>query len=195
MSTEQPARVVVGIDDSVVGLRALRLAVAEARRRGSELHAVRAYTVSAPAGIEMPEVRGYIIALARATVQRALTSIGGCPPDLRVLVALREGNPAWALTEYAGRDDDLLVVGSSRRSPLKRLMHRSIAAHCASYARCPVLVVPPDAFARDAHRTMKAIRHDVERLAADLESPWTGSRDGTSRPRKPGRTIDTDLDQ
>lgn len=174
MNTGQPGRVVVGVSETVAGLRALRLAVAEARHRGSELHALRAYVVGAPVGIAMPEVRGYVTRLARDAVARAFDAIGGRPDDLQVVVVLREGERAWVLTQYAIRDDDLLVVGSSRRGIVRRLFHRSTAKYCAAHATCPVLVVPPDAFARRAHLTTRAIRRDVEQLAAIPRPPVTG---------------------
>jgi hypothetical protein len=44
MNGYQGPRVIVGVDDSVPGLAALRFAVGEARRRGVPLHAVRART-------------------------------------------------------------------------------------------------------------------------------------------------------
>ena len=43
MRANRSVRIVVGVDTSLAGLRALRLAVAEARRRGAVLHAVRTY--------------------------------------------------------------------------------------------------------------------------------------------------------
>jgi hypothetical protein len=49
MNRRAATRVVVGIDDSMAGFRALRLAVDEARRRDAVLHALRAWTFS-PSG-------------------------------------------------------------------------------------------------------------------------------------------------
>jgi nucleotide-binding universal stress UspA family protein len=165
---EQAGRVIVGVDESLAALRALRVGLAEARRRGAELHAVRAWTVG-------PRYYGAGVAylppdepkLAAEMVAEAFReAMGGPPVDVGLTVALPEGEPAGALVRYADRDDDLLVVGASRRR------WGSTSGACARRARCPVLVVPPTEFARRVRRSVRRIRHEV----AALER--TGARAG-----------------
>jgi hypothetical protein len=43
----------------------------------------------------------------------------------------------------ANLPDDLLIVGTGRRSALGRMVRRSVARYCLAHARCPVLAVPP----------------------------------------------------
>jgi nucleotide-binding universal stress UspA family protein len=169
MTGRREGRVIVGVDDTPTGLRALRQAVAEARRRGAEFHAVRTYPPpwgDAPAGYE-----------TRADSERACTetmirafddAMGGVPHDVPVRMVVGCGMPGRVLVELADREDDLLVVGASRRLPwLPR--RRSTGGYCAERAGCPVLVVPPHRMARDLDRSWCRWRVrslDLEELTA-----------------------------
>jgi hypothetical protein len=66
--------------------------------------------------------------------------------EVRLLVA--RGAPGRALVSLAADENDLLVIGAGRRSPLRRAFVASVARHCAARACCPVLVVPPSPLAR-----------------------------------------------
>jgi nucleotide-binding universal stress UspA family protein len=61
--------------------------------------------------------------------------------DLDVDTALREGDPAAVLADQSV-ELDLLVVGSRRYGPLRRVLVGSVAAEIARSAACPVLVAP-----------------------------------------------------
>jgi nucleotide-binding universal stress UspA family protein len=164
-----PGRVVVGVEDSLAGLRALRFAVAEARRRRAELHAVRTWTCS-------PNARGAFTAwyeeLERAASDEIATAfdkaMGGAPDDIDVVMATVMGPPGKALVHYARREDDLLVLGATHGNRLWRLVRASVPRYCAAHAACPVLVVPPDAFAKQAQREgmARAIRRDLSNLTS-----------------------------
>jgi nucleotide-binding universal stress UspA family protein len=142
-------RVVVGVEDSLAGLRALRVAVAEARRRGAALHALRAWTVSlsraGSPGVWCDELRDVAADRVVAAFDKAM---GGAPDDLEVVAGTLVGPPGKALVDYAHRDDDLLVVGATQGNRLLRLVRASVPRYCVAHAQCPVLVVPPDTFAR-----------------------------------------------
>jgi nucleotide-binding universal stress UspA family protein len=135
--------VIVGVDDSVTGLRTLREAVATARRRGLELRAVRAYTQGWAWDAGPVRCRQ-----AAAVVDKAFAeAMGGIPDDVPVHTTTAVGPVHAVLVEYVRREDDLLVVGTSRRRwwwPFRR----SVGRYCAHCAPCPVLVVPPHAAAR-----------------------------------------------
>src|SRR6266480_3524520 len=120
------SRIVVGVHNSLAGLCALRRAVAEARRRGVALHAVRAWPPT-------PSPRA--IAVHHAFSE----AMGGIPIDLDVHILVTAGPPGPALVEYADGDDDLLVVGSSQRRWWRRLIGSSVAAYCVRRAQCAVL--------------------------------------------------------
>jgi nucleotide-binding universal stress UspA family protein len=171
MRGDIPGRVVVGVDDSLAGLRALRLAVMEARRRAATLYAVRAWhvdlswTASAnvwPVGSTMWQDELERDALD--TIERAFgNAMGGLPKDVRVVAVAVLDTPGSALVGYANRDHDILFVGCGRPGGLLRRWHRCTAQFCVTRARCPVTVVPPDAFARAACREGldRAIRRDL----------------------------------
>jgi len=151
MELHEKPRVIVGVDGSLAGLRALRVAVREARARGGALHAVRAWPYEPydgfTGGLWAREVRR---AAGEAIVDAFTQTLGGLPPDIPVSGFVIAGRPGDVLVGYADRDDDLLVVGRGRH-----LLRRSVSGQCARQAGCPVLVVPADEFARTAARDLK----------------------------------------
>jgi nucleotide-binding universal stress UspA family protein len=161
-------RVVVGVEDTLAGLRALRVAVAEARRRGAALHALRAWTFtpsrSGGPGAWYDEMQKVAADKVVAAFDKAM---GGLPRDVEVVSGTLVGPPGSALVDYAHRDDDLLVVGATRGNRLVRLLRASVPRYCVAWARCAVLVVPPDTFARQARRESlaRAIRREFPTLA------------------------------
>jgi nucleotide-binding universal stress UspA family protein len=165
--TTRVTRVIVGVDGSLAGLRALRLAVAEARHRDAVLHAVRAWNFD-PAWLGYPaEWSREIERETFEIIARAFDdAMGGEPKDIEVLMVTTNGSPGVALTRYACRDNDLLVVGSAQHGLLRRLITGSVSHYCAGHAVCPVLVVPADTFAKAAARTSleKAIERDLTAL-------------------------------
>lgn len=64
------------------------------------------------------------------------------PADLRALV--RHGHPAKVLID-AGRDAEMLVVGSRGHGGFIGLLLGSVSTFCAVHASCPVVVVHPPA--------------------------------------------------
>jgi nucleotide-binding universal stress UspA family protein len=167
MRTEGPARVIVGVSDSLAGLRALRLAVSEARRRDAVLHAVRAFDFDSSA--RFPDHQAYQDRKAAATddlVQAFAKAMGGIPGDLEIVQTIALGRPGSVLVTRAHHDGDLLIVGSSQRRWWRRWFRRSVTRYCVARATCPVLAVPPDAFARVAGRVSlaKTIGRDLSTL-------------------------------
>ena len=164
MDGDRATRVIVGVDDSLAGLRALRLAVAEARRRGAVLHAVRAYVPSVGWSAELAPGYRQLDKEEKALVASAFAeAMGAFPEDVPVVTAVLMEWPAAALVAYADRDDDLLFVGTSQRRWPRRLMHRSVSRYCVARARCPVVVVPADAFAKAVAREggPRALRREL----------------------------------
>jgi nucleotide-binding universal stress UspA family protein len=188
----RPGRVVVGVDDSLSGLQALRLSAAEARARGRSLHAVRAVGPSPPdparpaaggagwpvahpatggAGwpVAHPASQREALAAKGATViDRAFTeTMGGEPTDLEVRAVVVADLPGPVLVGYACRDEDLLVVGTGRRGFWRRVRGGSVARYCLAHAACPVLLVPPPPLTRagSPRALLRELRRDLDQLA------------------------------
>ena len=134
-------RVVVGVDDSLSGLAAIRVAVAEARRRSLPLLAVRAHTSG-------------ITSLESGTVATAfLEALGAFPADVQVqqhisILPIRD-----ALCTAAGDPRDLIVVGTSGKGVWHAVWSGSVLHAVSRRARCPVLAVPAPEMARAARRS------------------------------------------
>ncbi|MBV2154958.1 universal stress protein [Kitasatospora sp. SUK 42] len=150
-------RVVVGVSGSLGSLAALHRGVAEARRRGAVLVPALAWE---PPGGE----HGYrrspcppLLAAVREAAERRLTealdaAFGGAEPGVPLRPVVIRGETGPALVHLADRPDDLLVLGRSG-GPLRRRLRRSVSAHCARTAGCPVLTVP-----------VPELLHDLETL-------------------------------
>jgi nucleotide-binding universal stress UspA family protein len=169
MSTDARARVIVGVDESLAGLAALRCAVAEARRRQATLIAVRVWSLPVD---WPPSPLGYQghddpARQAEDVVGRAFASaLVAAPQDLDIRIATMRGLPGPELVRLADREDDLLVVGSRQRTLLGRMLRGSTATYCVNHADCPVLVVPRPplakagttrALSRQLHREMRKL--------------------------------------
>ncbi len=169
MNSSRHGRVIVGVSDSLSGLRALREATAEARRRRRELCVVRAYVAlhnttrsdffGLGPGSERPWVQHGtydVWETSREDAQRTIThafddAMGGPPADVYLRMVTLDGRPSPALVDFASQDNDLLVVGASRPR-LRRPFRRSVGRYCTARAACPVLIIPPHEAARDLAR-------------------------------------------
>lgn len=168
MRRDSVPRVIVGVDGSLAGLRAVRVAVVEARQRGAVLHAVRAWRLAPLRPGSPADWHRQVECEAMDFIARAFDeAMGGVPDDVEVVMATALGRPGRALVDYAHDDNDLLIVGSGQRSWWRRLFRSSTARYCAPRACCPVLVVPLDAFARAARREgiSRAVRRDLTILS------------------------------
>jgi nucleotide-binding universal stress UspA family protein len=164
MTSVDPPRVFVGLDGSLPSLRALRWAVWEARRSRGEVHAVHVRPAATPereiglrrgarrvdAGLDRQSE-----AFIATWVHQAL---GEPPCDVVIRPRVVAGRPGPTLASLAWRDSDLLVVGTDKRPAPRRLIDRSVGRYCVTHADCPVLVVPPDSFARTARRPLRTRR-------------------------------------
>lgn len=63
-------------------------------------------------------------------------------PEARTATILRDGHPAPAIAEEAGKGIHLLVMGSRNYGPIRRVMVGSTAIELMRLCPCPVLVVP-----------------------------------------------------
>jgi nucleotide-binding universal stress UspA family protein len=156
-------RVVVGVSTSIAGLAALRFAVTEAGRRQVRLYAVRAwYLHPSWQTTEYRTLRTSLAVEAADTVRAAFdAALGGVPPGLPVAVISAGERADRALLRFAGRPEDLLVLGG--RTGLRWTSW--IVRSCLRQATCPVTVVPPPELARAVDRpfSVRALIRDIER--------------------------------
>lgn len=121
--------VVVGVDGSAVGEKAVAFAAAEADRLGEPLVAVSVWTP-----LEVPRNMGvypveYLENLAKLTEESLAISLAGLRsqyPDLQIVPRVERGYPSQVLNELAA-DARLAVVGSHGRGALARFLLGSIS--------------------------------------------------------------------
>lgn len=138
------ARIVVGIDGSEQGARALRRAVEEARLRGAALDVVHASpeTVTITDPVLGPPVRyEEVLEGAREIVEQALAGVDVTGLEVERIVAV--GQAAHVLCD-AARGADLLVVGSRGLGGFRGLLLGSVTHQVVTHAPCAVLVVVPE---------------------------------------------------
>lgn len=133
-------QIVVGVDGSAAGRRALRWAMREAGRRGDTVQAViawrwdtidRAQTISSGESDEAAQTLSREVEAVKASVNNG------------VLISrdVIEGRPGDVLTA-ASRNADLLVIGSHGHSHRLQEVLGSVAEECVRNAACPVVIVP-----------------------------------------------------
>lgn len=135
--------IVVGVDGSEGGRRALRWAAAEGAHRGCAVQAVIAWRWD---GFDAMAVDGGIAADECARAGETLrAAVDELTPAERGNVAISErvveGRPADVLTA-AAKEADLLVLGSHGHSRVWHTVLGSVSDECVRKATCPVVVVP-----------------------------------------------------
>lgn len=138
-----PERVVVGVDGSAGGDRALRFAVEEARIRGARLDAVLAWGLFDQLGA--PGEESFDPQFGEAQAQRyladAIRRAGGDEPGIEIVPHVVCDLPARALLEQAA-GADLLVVGTRGLGGFRGLLLGSVSQQGAHHSPCPVVIVP-----------------------------------------------------
>ena len=144
MST--PEEVVVGIDGSDGGQRAIRFALNEARLRHVPLHVVMAYdlpwqTYNAVPGLDVEQLMTDLREDAQRRLRDAVEAVSGESSGVQVTSEAIEGGPAQVLVARSAAAA-LLVVGSRGLGGFRGLLLGSVGHQCAQHARCPVVIVP-----------------------------------------------------
>lgn len=135
--------IVVGVDGTVGGIRALRWAITDATQRRALLKVVTAwqFEYGSELGVldrdsahnrAMELVRD---ALAVATHERL--------DSILIESVVREGPPVPVLIAESANAALLVLGHRGRRRRLLDALLGSISAECIRHARCPVVVVPP----------------------------------------------------
>jgi nucleotide-binding universal stress UspA family protein len=135
--------IVVGVDGSDGGRRALDWAAGEAEARESAVVAVTAWswdgTEFGPVTATNPaEAKERATSLLDDEIRALITRHGSHLPIASEVI---EGSASDVLTE-AARAADLLVLGSHGHSRVRRTVLGSISEACVRKASCPVVVIP-----------------------------------------------------
>jgi nucleotide-binding universal stress UspA family protein len=130
-------RIVVGVDGSPGGRRALEWAVDEARRRDAVLEVVHAWTYPPTEFTVAPEE--FAVAAAEV-ITEAVEEAADIDPSVAVKSEVRQQPAAPALVELS-KGADLLVVGSRGRGGFAGLLLGSVSQQCVNHGHCPVVVV------------------------------------------------------
>lgn len=138
--TNQP--VVVGVDGSEQSDRAVRFALAEARRRDSGMLLVHAGHETAPMAGKLPQFRVEAFAdVGRRLVDDAERLAFGIDPAIKISKSVRAGNRVGILVD-AGAHASVIVLGHRSRSLTDRVLTSSTTTGVAARAHCPVISVP-----------------------------------------------------
>lgn len=143
MSDPDAGPVVVGIDGSDQSLKALRVALAEARWRDTELHVVHSVDV-APARLHM--AGGETLdtrEMAQDRHDEVWAQVAPIVGDAGVQVVRvdRLGYPADELVDHCEEvEAGMLVVGTRGRGRVKSAVLGSTSMKALTEAHCPVLV-------------------------------------------------------
>ncbi|NUT50631.1 MAG: universal stress protein [Saccharothrix sp.] len=138
------APIVVGIDGSPAGERALRWAMDEAVGRGAPLHVVNAYSYEPLADWTMlteQDARGRSEALVEDALRAAAVGRLEFPKIIRHCVR----GPAAEALEAQARGAGMLVVAAHSGSRFRQVLLGSTSAHCVRHATAPVVVLPATA--------------------------------------------------
>lgn len=130
--------VVVGIDGSDGGRRALQWAAEEARLRGARLRAVHVWSYLDQAGEAFDPTYGEDD--ARQFLDAAVAGLGPEAGGLDIERTAVCDLPARGLLDSAG-DADLLVVGARGMGGFRGLLLGSVSQQVAQHAPCPVVIV------------------------------------------------------
>jgi nucleotide-binding universal stress UspA family protein len=135
--------IVVGVDGSEGGRRALRWALGEAHRTEGAVKAVTAWDWDAiahtsPVQTSPARQRERAEAISAREVAAVVAEVGSAVPIIREVV---EGPEDRVLTA-AARGARMLVLGSHGWGHLHHTVSDSVGAACIRRSTCPVVVVP-----------------------------------------------------
>lgn len=138
--------IIVGVDGSGHSQRALEWAMKEAAVRHAPLtvltvhQAIRGYYGSVSSFPDDAERTEQARAAAQAQTDKVLAGLGDSRPE-SVTVRAVNGFPVQELID-AGKDADMIVLGSRGAGGFARLMMGSVTSQVVQHAYCPVLIVP-----------------------------------------------------
>ncbi|GAA0251418.1 universal stress protein [Saccharothrix mutabilis subsp. mutabilis] len=148
-------RVVVGVDGSDHGRRALRVAAEEAALRDATLVVVNAVhwdhtgaELLTPTAEQLAEWGDRLL-----TADLAATGVPGTP-------VVEHGRATDVLVRHS-TGADLLVLGSRGHGPLAGTLLGSTGEHCTQHAHCPVMITHSGDAQRSDQRTSPTVRGEA----------------------------------
>jgi nucleotide-binding universal stress UspA family protein len=138
-----PRSIVVGTDGSEAAQEAVRQAADLASREGARLHLVAAYPdpqvlrekITGGATTQPVDLRGVAIAVLKRAEHRV-------PKGVELETHAREGDPAEVIIQVANEQQaDLIVVGSSGLTDIRRFLLGSVSNKVSHHAPCSVMIV------------------------------------------------------
>lgn len=130
--------IVVGVDGSDGGRRALAWALEHAATTGATVQVVSAYDGGDPTLIPFSNAQDEAEQMQEADVAAALAACDPAPVVAREVVS----GGAVAVLTAAAQDAAMLVVGSRGRGHVRAALLGSVSEGCIRHGACPVLVVP-----------------------------------------------------
>ena len=140
--------IIVGVDGSGHSQRALAWAMREAAIRHVPVtvvtvhEAIRGYYSSMVTYPDDPDRNEELRTMVQAETDKVLAELNGPRPD-SVTVKAVHGYPVEELVD-AGKDADMIVLGSRGAGGFTRLMMGSVSSQVVQHAHCPILIVPPE---------------------------------------------------
>ena len=138
--------IIVGVDGSGHSQRALEWAMKEAAIRHAPLavltvhEAVAGYFGGVSVYSDDPERTEAVRQAVQAETDKTLAGLEGPHPE-SVTVTAVHGFPVEEIIK-AGRDADMIVLGSRGAGGFTRLLMGSTAGQVVQHAPCPVLIIP-----------------------------------------------------
>lgn len=137
--------IAVGYDDGLQAATALAVAGTLAAETGAHLRVIAIANTATPMVLGSTADLAYS-ATVDSRVQMAehdlAAAIASLPDDLTVTSEVRKGLPPEEILR-SSHGVDLLILGSRRRGPLRRILLGSVGDAVVRAAACPVLIVPP----------------------------------------------------
>ncbi|WP_327747863.1 universal stress protein [Streptomyces europaeiscabiei] len=135
-------RVVVGVGERPTSSAAVLFAFDEARRRGAEVEALRAWRCPAHETPDHLLLAGEPARVHEEQAVKALeAALQDAPADVRLHRRTVEGHARNMLVD-ASRDADLLVIGAKRRQRHFGLQLGRVTHGVLHHSSCPVVIVP-----------------------------------------------------
>jgi nucleotide-binding universal stress UspA family protein len=132
-------KIVVGVDGTPLGAKALRWAVEYARKTGAEVEALLAWHLPAGFLFNPATTDGDYAGRQQEVLDKAISDAIGDNVDVTMHRRIVEHKAAPALVA-AARDAQLLVVAARGERVVPGVQLGSVARYCADHAPCPVLV-------------------------------------------------------
>ena len=151
MSSDHSKRLIVGVDGSHLSNAAVRWAARSAQLRGLDLHLVHALAGDMPLlGFGARDDLDPIRRQAQATLEAAKAQAHAVDPDLTVTTSCQKGFASKALVR-ASTGAAGIVLGTNGHGTLSRASVGAVAQQVATYAKCPVAVIPRESPAHAEH--------------------------------------------